>query len=92
MTDAAETSRRVALEALLRIEDGAYAHILVPQLLRQRQLSGRDRGMVTDLVYGSVRMQGALDHLLRAASSRGEPQVIPAPMSQISSPQHQTRG
>jgi hypothetical protein len=27
-------SRAVALEALLRIEDGAFAHILVPQTLR----------------------------------------------------------
>jgi 16S rRNA (cytosine967-C5)-methyltransferase len=64
------SSRRVALDALLRIEDGAFAHILVPQLLRGSRLEARDRALVTDLVYGTVRHQRALDFLLAAVSSR----------------------
>ncbi len=70
MSPVGETSRRVALEALLRIDDGGYAHILVPQLLRQRHLASRDRGLVTDLVYGSVRMRGLLDHLIAQVATR----------------------
>jgi 16S rRNA (cytosine967-C5)-methyltransferase len=70
VSHAGETSRRVALEALLRIEDGSYAHILVPQLLRQRHLSSRDRALVTDLVYGSVRMRGLIDHLISQVANR----------------------
>ena len=70
MSPAGETSRRVALEALLRIDDGGYAHILVPQLLRQRHLSSRDRALVTDLVYGSVRMRALLDHLIAPVTTR----------------------
>lgn len=77
MTSAGEASRRVALDAMLRIEDGAYAHILVPQLLRRRHLSPRDRGFVTDLVYGTVRQRRALDHLLEGVSSRPVEQLDP---------------
>ncbi len=66
-----ESSRRVALDALLRIEDGAYAHILLPRALRNSGLEARDRALVTDLVYGTVRMQRALDVLLATVSNRG---------------------
>ena len=59
----APSSRKVALDALLRIEDGAFAHILLPQSLRNSGLEPRDRALVTDLVYGTVRMQRTLDVL-----------------------------
>src|SRR4051812_7342563 len=65
-----ETPRRTALEALLRVEQGAFAHILVPEMLRQRHYEARDRGLVTELVYGTVRMRRAVDHLLAGVSSR----------------------
>jgi 16S rRNA (cytosine967-C5)-methyltransferase len=64
------TPRRTALDALLRVEQGAFAHILVPEMLRQRQFEARDRGLVTELVYGTVRMRRALDYLLGQVSSR----------------------
>lgn len=67
----ADSSRQVALDALLRIEDGAFAHILLPRALRNSALAPRDRALVTDLVYGTVRMQRALDFLLAAVSNRG---------------------
>jgi len=72
MTDApAGSARRIALDALLRIEDGAFAHILLPRTLRDSRLEPRDRALVTDLVYGTVRMQRALDFMLAAVSNRG---------------------
>jgi 16S rRNA (cytosine967-C5)-methyltransferase len=70
VTDTADTPRRTALEALLRIDDGAFAHILVPDMLRRRRFDARDRALVTELVYGSVRMRRALDYLLAQVSSR----------------------
>src|SRR3954447_5619215 len=63
-------ARAVAVEALIRIEDGAFAHILLPELLRQHAFEPRDRAFVTELVYGTVRMQRALDFLLARVSSR----------------------
>lgn len=65
-----DSARRVALEALVRTEEGAFAHILVPEMLRHRHLSGRDRALVTELVYGTVRMRRAVDYLLAQVSSR----------------------
>ncbi|MFI5045994.1 MAG: 16S rRNA (cytosine(967)-C(5))-methyltransferase RsmB [Acidimicrobiia bacterium] len=62
--------RLLALDALVRIEDGAYAQVLLPEMLRSSQLDTRDRAFVTDLVYGTVRAQRRLDDLLGRASKR----------------------
>jgi len=75
VTTHADNPRGLALEALVRIDGGAYSHILVPELLRQRQidqptLEARDRAFVTDLVYGTVRMRRTLDYLLARVASR----------------------
>jgi 16S rRNA (cytosine967-C5)-methyltransferase len=65
-----DSARQVALDALVRVDDGAYAHILVPEMLRKVPLEQRDRAFVTELVYGTVRMQRTLDHLLTGVASR----------------------
>jgi 16S rRNA (cytosine967-C5)-methyltransferase len=56
--------RQVALEALRRIDEGAYANLVVPALLSRSGLDERDRGFVTELVYGTTRMLRACDWLL----------------------------
>ncbi len=71
------STRRIAIETLLRVEDGAFAHILLPQTLRSSGLAPRDRALVTDLVYGTVRMQRALDFLLSSVSSRAVASLDP---------------
>jgi 16S rRNA (cytosine967-C5)-methyltransferase len=63
-------SREVALAALLRVEDGAYSNVLLPVLLRDSDLDERDRAFTTDLVYGTLRRQRALDHILGLTSDR----------------------
>ena len=62
--------RLLALDALVRIEDGAYAQVLVPEMLRTSPLEPRDRAFATDLVYGTVRGQRRLDDLLGRVSKR----------------------
>jgi 16S rRNA (cytosine967-C5)-methyltransferase len=56
--------RRLALDALVRIERGAYANLVVPALLDASDLDRRDRAFVTELVYGTTRMKRACDWLL----------------------------
>ena len=51
----------MAVEALRRISEGAYANLVLPGLLRSSRLSVRDRGLATELVYGVTRMRRALD-------------------------------
>ncbi len=65
MSDSGVAARRLAIDALERIDrDGAYANLLLPQLLTESELDERDRGFVTELVYGSTRMRRALDHVI----------------------------
>ncbi len=57
--------RRLAITALVRIDtEGAYANVALPQMLADSDLDQRDRGFVTELVYGSTRRRRALDHVI----------------------------
>ena len=64
------SAREVAIDALVRVDEGAYANLVLPGLLRRQKLDGRDRAFATDLVYGTVRRQGSIDYLLERASDR----------------------
>jgi 16S rRNA (cytosine967-C5)-methyltransferase len=64
------TSRETAFAALLRVEDGAYSNVLLPRMLRDSDLDVRDRAFVTDLVYGTLRQQRALDYLVGLGADR----------------------
>ncbi len=71
------TPRALALDALERIErDGAYANLLLPELLRRTGLATRDRNFTTELVYGTTRMRRACDFLVDRFLTRDlEPRV-----------------
>jgi 16S rRNA (cytosine967-C5)-methyltransferase len=60
----ATSARAVALQALLRIEDGAFANLVLPGLLERTSLPSRDRAFATELTYGTTRMRRACDWLL----------------------------
>jgi 16S rRNA (cytosine967-C5)-methyltransferase len=64
------TARDIAIEALVRVDDGAYSNLLLPTLLRGSRLEPRDRAFATDLVYSTLREQRALDHLLLPSLTR----------------------
>jgi 16S rRNA (cytosine967-C5)-methyltransferase len=49
---------------------GAYANLLLPQLLRERGLDERDAAFTTQLAYGTLRAQGTLDAILAGLVSR----------------------
>lgn len=70
-------TRRLAIEALGRIDrDGAFANLVVPQMLERSGLDPRDRAFVTDLTYGTTRMRRACDHLVdRFLLSEIDPEV-----------------
>ncbi len=58
-------ARRIALDALVRIErDGAYANLALGSALDRSALTGPDRALVTDVVYGVLRRRRSLDHLV----------------------------
>jgi 16S rRNA (cytosine967-C5)-methyltransferase len=54
----------VALDALDRIDGGAYANLVLSGVLDRSGLAGNDRRFVTDLVYGTTRRRRACDFLV----------------------------
>ncbi len=63
--DPGVASRRLAIDALVRIESGgAYANLVLGPMLEASTLSAEDRRFVTELVYGTTRMKRACDHLV----------------------------
>jgi len=63
--------RRIAYDVLKAVrERAAYANILLPKLLADRQLTGRDAALATELAYGTLRGQGTYDAVLAACSDR----------------------
>jgi len=64
-TDTGAPARRVALEVLARVgDDGAYSNLVLSPALDRSGLDATDRGFVTDLVYGTLRRQRSVDHLV----------------------------
>jgi 16S rRNA (cytosine967-C5)-methyltransferase len=51
-------------------ERDAYANLVLPGLLRQRRIIGRDAALATELAYGTCRTMGLLDEVLGACSER----------------------
>lgn len=65
MSEGVDDPRRIAIATIVRIdEDGAFANLLLPKMLADTTLDRRDKGFVTELVYGSTRMKRKLDHLV----------------------------
>lgn len=58
-----ETSvRGLASEILLKVDiQKAYADILLDQRIKTQRLQERDRALLTELVYGTLRWRGAID-------------------------------
>jgi len=73
-----DQARTVALDVLRAVrERDAYANLLLPALLRERGLAGRDAALATELSYGTLRGQGTYDAVIAACSSRGLDRIDP---------------
>ncbi|MGE5485049.1 MAG: 16S rRNA (cytosine(967)-C(5))-methyltransferase RsmB [Ignavibacteriales bacterium] len=71
MTTRGYSARDVALEVLRRVEErDAYADISLDSFLQRHRLSGPDRALATELVYGVCRRRNTLDWVIEKASSR----------------------
>lgn len=58
--------RQAAYETLQRIrKEGGFADRLIDGELSNGKLAGPDRGLYAELVFGVLRRQGTLDHILR---------------------------
>jgi 16S rRNA (cytosine967-C5)-methyltransferase len=63
---ASANPRQAACETLLRIrKEGGFADRLIDNELSAGALNGPDRGLYAELVFGVLRRQGTLDHILQ---------------------------
>ncbi len=74
-----DPARRAALDLLIAVDErDAYANLLLPELLGQRHLTGRDAALATELSYGTLRGQGTYDAVLGICSDRDLASLDPA--------------
>ena len=73
-----DRARRVAYDAISAVHrDDAYANLILPRLLRERGLHGRDAAFATELTYGTLRLTGTLDAVIASAADRDVKRIDP---------------
>lgn len=74
-----QPSRMVAVDVLAAVrESDAYANLLLPVRIREARLAAPDAAFATELVYGTLRLQGLYDRVIELAAKR--------PVSKIDGP------
>ena len=73
-----EASRLLAFDLLTEVNrNEGYSNLLLPQALNSSKLDERDKSLVTELLYGTIRMQGKHDWVLAQISDRPWMEVDP---------------
>ncbi|WP_045822681.1 RsmB/NOP family class I SAM-dependent RNA methyltransferase [Williamsia herbipolensis] len=68
---AVDPVRAVARDVLRAVrERDSYANLVLPALLRERKITGRDAALATELAYGTCRSAGTLDEIIASAAGR----------------------
>ena len=58
--------------------EDAYANLVLPSLLGQRRITGRDAAFATELLAGTCRLEGSYDAIIEAAGGRALNTLQPA--------------
>ena len=73
-----DAARLLAFDLLTEVNrKEGYSNLLLPQALNASKLDERDRSLVTELFYGTIRMQGKHDWVLAQISDRPWSEVDP---------------
>lgn len=60
-----KTVRAIALELIIKIENNqSYSHLLINDALKKQKLNPLDKGLLTELVYGTTQRKITLDYYL----------------------------
>ncbi|MFD7583467.1 transcription antitermination factor NusB, partial [Kitasatospora sp. NPDC059817] len=88
-----DPARIVAFRALRAVDErDAYANLILPSLLREAEQKGMDRrdaALATELVYGTLRLQGTYDAIIAACIDRPLSKVDPPVLDVLSLGAHQ---
>ncbi|MEV0616057.1 transcription antitermination factor NusB [Nonomuraea sp. NPDC050404] len=68
---ARDPARNAAFDVVRAVDErDAYANLLLPRLLRDRGIKGRDAALATELAYGTLRGLGTYDAIIEMCSDR----------------------
>lgn len=77
-------ARRMAIETLLAVDlDDAYANIYLPKLLNNAKLEPREAAYATELTYGTCRLTGRYDAIVRELTGARSVSEFDAPVRAI---------
>src|SRR5215218_1098628 len=87
MTD---PSRAVAFHVLRAVaERDSYVNLVLPAMLAEHQIEGRDAAFATELVHGTVRRQGTYDAVIGQVASKGLGSIDPPVLDALRLGTHQ---
>ncbi|RLV55436.1 rRNA cytosine-C5-methyltransferase [Aeromicrobium phragmitis] len=85
-----DAARTAAYDIVRQVsDDGAYVNLVIPRVLREHQLSGRDAAFVTELVSGAVRLRGTYDAIIDSLASHGIERIDPPVLDALRLGAHQ---
>jgi len=84
--------RLAAYTVMRAVDDGAYANLELPKVLRERHIDGRDAAFATELVYGATRMRGFYDRVVEVAAKRPAAEIDGAVLDTLRLGVHQLLG
>ena len=66
-----DLARNVAYDVLRDVDESdSYANLVLPPMLRDRRISGRDAAFATELAYGTLRLRGRYDAIIEICAAR----------------------
>ena len=66
-----DAARLLAYDIISEVNQrNGYSNLLLPQALAATTMDDRDKGFTTELVYGTIRMQGLYDYIFAQISDR----------------------
>ncbi|MGN7701214.1 RsmB/NOP family class I SAM-dependent RNA methyltransferase [Cellulosimicrobium sp. 22601] len=88
-----DPARAVAYDVLRQVDGSdAYANLVLPPLLRERGIRGRDAGFATELAYGTLRLRGRYDAILALCLDRPLERLDPPVLDVLRLGAHQLLG
>lgn len=88
-----DPARAVAYDVMREVDaSDAYANLVLPPLLRERRITGRDAAFATELTYGTLRLRGRYDAILAHRVSRPLDQLDPEILDVLRLGTHQLLG
>lgn len=88
----ADGARTAAYQLLAAVDEGAFANLELPHVMRRFRLSGRDAAFATELAFGALRMQGLYDPVIARATGRAVDTLDPELLRTLRLGAHQALG